>query len=68
MRFLIVIIVILLAIYFFAEEPEPKPIEKTFIGEQVKPLKEMEGFEQEYLKADKAHQEQLEEKLRESGG
>jgi len=68
MRFLIVLIVILLTIYFFAEEPEPKPVEETFIGEQIEPLREVEGFEQEYLKADKAHQQKLEEELEKSGG
>ena len=32
MRFLIVLIVIMLTIYFFMEEPEPRPVEETFIG------------------------------------
>ena len=68
MRWMIALILILLAVFHFMKEPEPRPIEETFIGPQVAPLKEMEGFEDEFLKADEARRKQLEEELKKSGG
>ena len=68
MRWFIALIVILLAFFYFLPEPEPKPVEETFIGEQVKVLRKAEGFEQQYLEADQERQKRLEEELEKSGG
>jgi len=68
MRWLIALIAILLAIYHFMPEPAPKPVEETFIGKQIEPLRKAEGFEDEFLKADAEHQKKLEEQLEQSGG
>ena len=68
MRFIIVLIVILLTVFYFLKEPEPKPVEETFIGNQIKPLRKAEGFEEQYLKMDQEHQKQIEEQLEKSGG
>ena len=51
MRFLIVLLMLLLAIYYFLPEPEPVPAEESFIGDQVKTLRRAEAYEDEYLKA-----------------
>lgn len=68
MRFLIAIIVIMLAVYFFLPEPAPKPVEKTFVGKQIEPLRKAASIESDYLKADAEHQKKLEEELEKGGG
>ena len=68
MRWMIALILVLLTIFYFMKEPEPRPVEETFIGEQIKPLRKAEGFEEEFLKADQEHQKKLEEELEKSGG
>jgi len=68
MRWFIALLVILLAFFYFLPEPEQKPVEETFIGEQVKVLRKAEGFEQQYLEADQERQKRLEEELEKSGG
>lgn len=68
MRLLVAIIIIMLAIYFFMPEPQPKPVEETFVGKQLEPLRKAEGFEAEFLKADAEHQKKLEEALENGGG
>ncbi len=68
MRWMIALILILLTVFYFLEDPEPKPIEETFIGDQIKPLRKAEGFEAEYLKDVREHQKKIEEQLEESGG
>ena len=68
MRFLLAIIIIMLAFYFLMPDPPPKPVEETFVGKQIEPLRKAEGFEAEFLKADAEHQKKLEEELEKSGG
>ena len=68
MRFIILLILVLLAIFYFMKEPERKPIEETFIGNQVAPLKKMEGYEDEYLKSVEEQQKKMEEELEKAGG
>lgn len=68
MRLLVAIIIIMLAIYFFMPEPQPKPVEETFVGKQLEPLRKAEGFEAEFLKADAEHQKKLEEAIENGGG
>ena len=47
MRYLILLIVILLAAWALWPEPEPIPVEETFIGDQIRPLRKAEKFQQE---------------------
>jgi hypothetical protein len=68
MRWMVMLIMVLLAIFYFLPDPEPKPIEETFIGNQIKPLKKAEGFEDEYLKAVDERKKRMEEELEKSGG
>lgn len=68
MRLLIAIIIIMLAFYFLMPEPAPKPVEETFVGKQIQPLRKAESFQTEYLKADAEHQKKLEEELEKGGG
>ncbi len=68
MRWMLLLIIVLLAIFYLMPEPEPRPIEETFIGEQLKPLRKAEGFEEEYLKSVKEQQKRLEEDLEKAGG
>ena len=68
MRFLVALIIALLAFYFFWPEPEPLPVEETFIGDQIKPLRKAEGFEDQYLKATEAKKKTIEQQLEEDGG
>ncbi len=68
MRWLIGLIAILLALYYLWPEPEPIPVEETFIGEPVKALRSAEGFEDEYLEAQEARKDELERQLEEQTG
>jgi hypothetical protein len=68
MRFLIVIIVLLLAVYKFMPEPEPVPLEEGIIGEQVKVLRKAENYEDQYIKSTDARKEQMEDHLEKSAG
>lgn len=47
MRFMFLIIVILLLAYAWWPEPEPMTVEETFIGDQIKPLRKAEKFQQQ---------------------
>jgi hypothetical protein len=51
MRFLIVLIIIALLVFKYWPEPEPAPLEETFIGRQLEPLKKAENVEQQYQEA-----------------
>jgi len=52
MRFLMVLIIILLLTYALWPEQEIPPVEETFIGDQIRPLRKAEKFQQEdYLEA-----------------
>ncbi|NIP18497.1 MAG: hypothetical protein GWM87_10305 [Xanthomonadales bacterium] len=68
MRFLLVLIVILLVVFFYLREPEPKPIEETFIGPQIESLRKAEGVEADYLDATREQQKRMEEQLEEATG
>jgi hypothetical protein len=68
MRFIVLLILILLGIFYFMKDPPPRPIEETIIGKQVEPLKNMEGYEDEYLKSVEEQQKKMEEELKKSGG
>jgi len=47
MRFLMVLIIILLLTYALWPEQEIPPVEETFIGDQIRPLRKAEKFQQE---------------------
>ena len=68
MRFLILLIIVLLAILYLLPEEEPPTAEESFIGDQVRTLRKAEGFETEYLEAEKARQERMEQQLEEAAG
>jgi hypothetical protein len=68
MRWLVTLIILLLALFFYLREPEPKPIEDTFIGPQIESLRKAEGVEDDYLKATRERQQRLEESLAEDAG
>lgn len=63
MRWLVFLFVVLLAAWYFMEDPEPLPIEETFIADQAAALEKAENMEQEYLDSVKAQQDRLEEQL-----
>ena len=68
MRFLALIIIILLLAYSWWPEQEPKPVEETFIGDQIAPLRKAEKFQQDdYLKALDEHRENMDDKVDEGG-
>ena len=46
MRALLVIIVLLLLAYAWWPRHEPPPVEETFIGDQIKPLRKAQEFQQ----------------------
>lgn len=68
MRFLIVLIVILLVLFYFLPEKEPPTAEESFIGDQVKTLREAESYEDDYLRAEKERQQRLEDELERAAG
>ena len=69
MRWLVALIIILLAIWYFTPEPHPTPVEESFIAEPVKALRNAEGYEDEYLKAIEERKKRMEEELeKQSGG
>lgn len=68
MRWLIALIVILLAIYHFWPEPEPVPVEKSFIAPQVEVLREAQSLEADLQRADEARRRQLEEDIEKQTG
>ena len=68
MRWLILLLVIILTVYYFMPEPEPIPIEETFIGEPVKALQDAQGYEDEYLKANEERRKRMEEELEKATG
>ena len=68
MRWLLALIVILLAIWYFTPEREPPTADESFIGNQIKPLRKAENFEDEYLNATEERKKQMEEQIRQSEG
>jgi hypothetical protein len=47
MRYLLFIILVLLLAYAWWPRHEPPPVEETFIGDQIKPLRKAEKFQQQ---------------------
>jgi len=68
MKWLIALILILLLVWRFWPEPEPIPVEETFIGPQVKVLQNAQTIEQEYLEAQEARKKRIEEELEKQDG
>jgi hypothetical protein len=68
MRWLILLILAALAFFYFLPEREPVPVEETFIGDEIRAVQKAEAFEQEYLDATRARQEQMEKELEEAAG
>lgn len=64
MRLLVFIIVVLLLAYALWPQPTPVPVEETFIGDQIKPLRKAEKFQQEdYDKALDEHRKKMDEQV-----
>ncbi len=68
MRFMIILILVLLAVLYFMPEPDPVPAEESFIGDQVKILRKAETYQDEYLKNDEERQKRMEEELEKAAG
>ena len=68
MRWLVALIIVVLALFFYLNEPEPKPIEETFIGPQIRHLQDAQDIEADYLKATKEQQQKMEEELEKATG
>lgn len=68
MRWLLALIIVLALAWRFWPEPEPIPVEDTFIGEPVRALQDAQGFEDEYLEAQEARKQELERQLEEQTG
>ena len=68
MRWLLALILILLAIWYFIPESEPPTADESFIGNQIKPLRKAEGFEDEYLDAAEERKKRLEEEVEKATG
>lgn len=62
MRLLVFIIVVLLLAYALWPQPTPVPVEETFIGDQIKPLRKAEKFQQDdYNKALDEHRKHMDQ-------
>lgn len=70
MRWLLVLIVILAVLWYIRSIPETPPptAEESFIGEPVKVLRKMEGYEETYLDAAEQHQKKMEEQIEKNSG
>ncbi len=67
MRWLLILIIVLLLGWQLMPDPEPVPIEKTFIAEPVQRLEDAKALEQQYLEADEARKQRLEDALEGDG-
>lgn len=69
MRFLVVLIIILLLAYVWWPRHEPPPVEETFIGDQIKPLRKAERLQQEdYNDMLDQHREAIDDQVDADGG
>lgn len=69
MKLLLALLIILLLVWHFWPEPEPVPVEESFISDQVKVLEDMQSLETDLQKADEARRRRLEEEIeKQSGG
>ncbi|MEM1413235.1 MAG: hypothetical protein AAGH19_12840 [Pseudomonadota bacterium] len=63
MRWLLVILIVLLTAWYLLPEPDPVPVEESFIAEPVGKLREAEALEDPYLEATEARKRQMEEAI-----
>jgi hypothetical protein len=64
MKTLILLIIILLLAYTWWPDPEPRPIEETFIGDQIAPLQKAQQFQQQdHLENLDQHREQMDAQI-----
>jgi hypothetical protein len=68
MRWFIVFLILVLAAWHFMPDPEPVPVDESFIAEPVKQLENAEGYEDQYLDQADARKKRMEEALEEGGG
>jgi len=68
MRVVIILIIVLLAAWYFMGRPEPVPVEESFIAEPVKQLRQAEALNETYLQQADAHKQRLEEAVDGDGG
>lgn len=70
MRWLLFFIVVLAILWYIRgiEETPPPTAEESFIGEPVKVLRKMEGYEESYLDATQERQRQMEEQIEKDTG
>ena len=70
MRWLIFFLLVMAGLWYLSriEEMPPPKAEDSFIGEPVKVLRKMEGYEKTHLDATKARQKRMEEQLEEDSG
>ncbi len=61
MRWLLVLLIILLAAWKYLPRPEPVPAEESFIADPVRQLREAEAIEQRHLQEAEARKRRLEE-------
>ena len=66
--FLLALIIVLLAVWYFLPEPGPVPAEESFIGDQVKMLNDAKSYEQRHLEDVRAQQERMERQIEEDAG
>lgn len=69
MRFLFVLIIILLLCYALWPKQQLTPVEETFIGDQIQPLRKAQKFnDEDYLKALDKHREDMDRQEASDGG
>ena len=71
MRWFVLLILLFALLWFLRglEETPPPKAEDSFIGEPVKVLRKMEGYEEEYLDQMDEHKRKMEEQVeKDSGG
>jgi hypothetical protein len=69
LRLLVFIIIVLLLAYAWWPEQAVPPIEETFMGDQIKPLRKAEKFQQEdYLKQLDEHRARMDAQADADGG
>ena len=70
MRWLIFFLLVMAGLWYLSriEEMPPPKAEDSFIGEPVKVLRKMEGYEKTHLDATKERQKRMEEQLEEDSG
>lgn len=61
MRWIVFILIALLAAWFFLPDPEPVPVEETFIAEPVNALRKAEAFEDTHLEQAEERKKRMEE-------